>query len=116
MCASHINRKISYSTFDFWINFRKTIKENINYLTDHNILDKITNQYIELFGIVIEKSKLDSLKIKKKHSSILSKNFKVNYQDKNLNDDDDLDLNEDKYDMTTYDYRKYADEIYLTIY
>lgn len=45
MCASHINRKISYSTFEFWIDFKNIFLENIQFITNFEIIENILNIY-----------------------------------------------------------------------
>ncbi|EAR84878.1 hypothetical protein TTHERM_00600700 (macronuclear) [Tetrahymena thermophila SB210] len=60
ICTQHPNRSISYTTFEFWVSFYRTLKTYVPNIQDPSS-DWLIQPYLEVFKTVLEKSKLKKL-------------------------------------------------------
>jgi len=118
MCTSHVNKKTSSNTFEFWGTFAKDItrKDMLAYTKDPKY-DFVVEAYIELFKSIIEKCRLKSLKVISFQEALkLSKIFNIDTEHDEDFDEDDFSLETNKKDISVREYRISAQEAFESFY
>jgi len=112
VCSSHRNKKISAKTFDFWTAWRQNIvsEDVIDYVKNGDF-NYIVESYLDLYKIVIEKCKLNSLKIVSIQEARKTKIYNVDTDQEEDYDEDYTIIDLKKQNFSIREYRHTAEDV-----